>query len=162
MICVELCFGKCVAGEALLREVPEVPVSSSAVRDTMSSISAVFKGPERSGYVQVCEAPGKGSAPQAMWHRQEVFHQAATSCRQKAMGHCLPAMCVRRATLLVHHLNPTGKQPATKWRHMPCSGVVQSLSAPSTKRLRQMALCATQSCSGQRSARCCEQNDCSI
>ena len=29
----------------------------------MSSISAVFKGPERSGYVQVCEAPGKGSAP---------------------------------------------------------------------------------------------------
>ena len=64
MICVELCFGKCVAGEALLREVPEVPVSSSAVPDTMSSISrAVFKGPERSGYVQVCEAPGKGSAP---------------------------------------------------------------------------------------------------
>ena len=65
VICVELCFGKCVAGEALLREVQEVPVSSSAVRDTMGSISAVFKSPERSEYVQPqeCEAPGKGSAP---------------------------------------------------------------------------------------------------
>ena len=68
VICVELCFGKCVAGEALLREVPEVPVSSSAVPDTMSSISrAVFKGPERSGYVQVCEAPGKAHEGFALW-----------------------------------------------------------------------------------------------
>ena len=53
MICVELCFGKSVTGEALLREVPEVPVSSSAIRDTMCSISAVFKSPEGEGGVGV-------------------------------------------------------------------------------------------------------------